>query len=96
MILNEIVLNALKYAYILEEEHKRFFCKSFVEKRKEEADRLHIIFRDYGKGIPENILNFQDGKSLGFRIIRTLVEQRDGELNIRNDKGCVYDLFVEL
>ncbi|WP_171832138.1 histidine kinase dimerization/phosphoacceptor domain -containing protein [Oceanispirochaeta sp. M1] len=95
MIMNEIILNALKYAYNIEDENKKFFCMSRVEKQKGVTDLLHIEFRDYGKGID---LELEDAKneSLGFKIINTLVEQRNGELKIYNDNGCVYELWVEL
>lgn len=95
MIMNEIVLNAMKYAYSLDEEKKPFYCMSRVEKNKEKADRLHILFRDYGKGI-DSTMEDAGQKSLGFKIINTLVQQRNGDLKIYNDKGCVYELWVEL
>lgn len=95
MIMNEIILNALKYAYTIDDQNKRFFCMSRIEKQTEAADRLHIEFRDFGRGID---LEHRDGnrESLGFKIINTLVEQRGGELRIYNDRGCVYELWVDL
>ena len=96
MIMNEIILNALKYAYSIDEKEKRFYCSSRIEKQTESADRLHIEFRDYGKGLNPEEQNENQKSSLGFRIINTLVSQRNGELNIYNDSGCVYKLWVEL
>jgi len=95
MIINEIVLNALKYAYTLEEE-KPFYCCTELEKNKNGDDRLHILFRDYGMGIPENTLESKHSESLGLRIINTLVEQRNGSLEVYNDSGCVYNIIVDL
>lgn len=95
MIMNEIILNALKYAYNFEDKNKKFLCKSNIEKQQDQADRLHIKFKDYGKGIDLEIEN-TNRESLGFKIINTLVEQRNGELKIYNDDGCVYELWVEL
>jgi two-component sensor histidine kinase len=96
MILNEIVLNALKYAYPLEEARKPFLCRTSLEKRRDETDRLHLFFRDFGVGIPDGVIESLEQKSLGFRIIRTLVKQRKGEIHIYNDQGCIYDLSIEL
>lgn len=92
MIMNEIILNALKHAYSIDEKEKHFYCVSRIEKQKECADRLHIEFRDFGKGLEKE----QESSSLGFKIINTLVTQRNGELKVYNDAGCVYSLWVEL
>ena len=96
MIMNEIVLNALKYAYPLDEEIKRFCGKSYIEKRGEQSDLLHVMFRDYGPGIDEEVLEDVERDSLGFRIIRTLTVQRNGSMRVYNDNGCVYEFNVEI
>ncbi len=96
MIMNEIVLNALKYAYPLDDENKKFSAKSFVEKRSDNSDRLHVLFRDYGPGIDEDALGAVEKDSLGFKIIKTLAEQRKGSMRVYNDGGCVYEFYVEI
>jgi two-component sensor histidine kinase len=96
MIMNEIVLNAMKYAYPLEEENKRFYGESHIEKSRDKSDILHVMFRDFGPGIDEEILDDVERGSLGFRIIRTLTAQRNGSVRVYNDDGCVYEFDVEI
>ena len=96
MIMNEIMLNAMKYAYPLDEVNKRFYGNSRIEKQKEKSDILHVLFRDFGPGIDEDALDGIERESLGFRIIRTLTAQRNGSMRVYNDKGCVYEFYVEI
>jgi two-component sensor histidine kinase len=77
LIVNELVTNALKYAY-----GERSDGVTFVRLESGE-DRLTISVRDEGVGLPEGF-NPAQGKGLGMRITRTLASQLDAALEVRN------------
>ena len=86
LILNEILTNAIKYAFPDSKKGKVKFCL----KKKGEGN-LEIIIKDNGVGLPENIAGMEEG-TLGMQLIKLLVDQIEGKLTINSIKGTEYIL----
>jgi len=84
LILNELVSNALKYAF---PETDR--GKVGVELRSEGDGRLALIVRDNGVGLPPEV-NLEAPASLGLRLVRMLTEQLRGTLEVDRDHGTCF------
>lgn len=81
LILNELITNSLKYAFIDFDsggEIKVFF--------KKENGVICFGVEDNGTGIPKEV-NVFNNKSLGMKLVKTLASQIDGEINIDSKIG---------
>ena len=83
LIVNELITNALKYAF---DEKEAGLVKIGL---KEEKGLINLIISDDGKGFPKNI-NFRETSSLGMQLVVSLVEQVDGEILLNSEKGTQY------
>lgn len=88
LILNELVSNSLKYAYPEEEGGE-----IQVEIREEEG-KVFIRVEDFGTGLPKGF-KIEESDSLGLGLVDTLVDQIDGELILKTDKGTKYLIIFE-
>ncbi len=90
LVINEIVSNSLKYAFLPEQKGSvslRFYF---------ENGYYYLLIEDTGIGLPKSI-NFEDPKSLGLLLISMLVEQLEGTIEIDRDNGTTYKIiFPEL
>lgn len=80
LIINELLSNAIKYAFVGRE--KGAVWLKFY--RNESFYYLEVI--DNGVGIPDMAV-VDNGNSLGVKILRALVEQLKGEMDYISDKG---------
>ena len=67
-------------------------CGNSRKKSKSEdfkSTSFILIVSDNGVGIPEN-LNIEDLDSLGFQLVTTLVDQLDGELELKRNNGTEF------
>ncbi|AKB68187.1 PocR ligand-binding domain-containing protein [Methanosarcina mazei] len=94
IIINELVSNSLKYAFpdrdkgeirIKLRREEKGECKSNVCKG---ADFV-LIVSDDGIGISEN-LDIEELDSLGLQLVTSLVDQLDGEFELKRDKGTEF------
>lgn len=76
LILNELVTNALKYAY--PETGKG---EVVVELHESPEGRIRLAVSDQGRGLPE-AFDFRTAKSLGLRIVDVLAKQLGGTLTV--------------
>ena len=51
-----------------------------------------LTVADNGKGIPEEI-EFQNADSLGLQLVNILVEQIDGCIELKRDKGTEFTIW---
>ena len=79
LITNELVTNALKYAFT---DNKSGIIQIMVKKIK--SNTLKLIVRDDGVGLPKGF-NFINNKHLGLTLVRLLSDDLSGELNISGD-----------
>ena len=91
LIVNELIANAVKYAY-----RDRAAGRIWVSVASPGAGQFAISVRDEGEGLPPG---FQPGKSwgLGMRIVKALAEQIKGDLTFRqHDPGTEFIVTAPL
>ena len=79
LIINELVTNSLKHAFEGKKEGIVDISLKCIQ------DDVILSISDDGVGFDTNKININS--SLGLKLVKTLVEQIDGSLNIKNDKG---------
>ncbi len=86
LILNELITNALKYAFA--DGRAGTLRVGFHFQR---PDRLVMSVADDGVGLPPGF-DFERGRSLGLKMIRSLTRQLDGSMTIRREQGVEVSL----
>ncbi|HEX2255505.1 MAG TPA: histidine kinase dimerization/phosphoacceptor domain -containing protein [Afifellaceae bacterium] len=87
LVLNELVTNALKYAY------GSGGGTVWVDLRKAESGEMCLVVRDQGAGLPPDFAA-RRAASLGFRIIDGLMRQLGGRFEAREpQRGAEFALF---
>lgn len=81
LILNELISNALKYAFVNKSEG------TVTVRMEQHEDHYVLEVRDNGIGFPENFKP-EETDSLGIELVQTLAEQLDGELTMVNREGA--------
>ncbi len=83
LIVNELITNALKYAFKGRKTGEVFIGIS------EKGKTLSIRIEDNGVGVPKGF-NYLKTETLGLQLVVTLVEQLDGKLEMKTEKGTKY------
>ncbi len=97
MIVNELVSDSLKYAFLgrNEGEIKIKLFKNELSNDKEElagkTTTYTLIVSDNGVGIPE-IIDFENSDTLGLQLVNILVDQLDGEIELKRDNGTEFSI----
>jgi PAS domain S-box-containing protein len=92
MIVNELVSNSLKYAFIGKDKGEIQIKMQREGIKNEDCSTIFALtISDNGVGIPEN-LDIEDFDSLGFQLVTTLVDQLDGELELKRDNGTEFTI----
>ncbi len=89
IIVNELVTNAMKYAFGGRDHGVITICASL------EGTRATLIFQDNGKGIPESI---DIGKSTGFglQLVALLTKQLKGSIRLERHEGAQFILEFDV
>jgi PAS domain S-box-containing protein len=92
MIINELVSNALKYAF--PDKRKGTITVAFKELN---ASTVKLSVADDGAGLPKNI-DLKNTASLGMQLVTTFVEQLGGEIAVQSepDKGTAFNIQFKL
>ncbi|MBW4495357.1 MAG: PAS domain-containing protein [Oscillatoria princeps RMCB-10] len=91
LLINELISNALKYAFPDGRQGK--ICIEFSEL---EGEQFLLTVRDSGIGFPADI-DFRNTVSLGLRLACSLTEQLDGTIDMERNQGTVFRVkFSEL
>ena len=85
-IINELVSNALKYAFI--DGGKGVL---YISLKPGDGDLLELVVRDTGVGLPPQF-DYQQSTSLGLRLVHTLVQQLRGTLQVSGDGGAEFKM----
>lgn len=89
LILNELITNALKYAYPAG-------SKGEIRIDLEKSDgEIMLCISDDGTGMPDGY-KLKTADSLGIRLVRMLTEQLGGSLNIESKKGTSVSLTFKI
>ncbi|HXB39596.1 MAG TPA: PAS domain S-box protein [Bacteroidia bacterium] len=86
LIINELVSNALKYAFDDGREGTVFITL------KKEKEKIKITVSDNGRGMPENV-NFRNTETLGLQLVTTLTEQINGTITMIRNKGTTFEII---
>jgi two-component sensor histidine kinase len=86
LILNELVTNALKYAYAPDK-----IGEVIVELHESPEGRIRLAVSDYGKGLPPGF-STKNSKSLGLRIVDVLAKQLGGTLTYETGERTTFVL----
>jgi two-component sensor histidine kinase len=87
LILNELVTNALKYAY-----PKGGTGEVIVELTESPEGHIRLAVSDQGLGLPPDF-DFKNAKSLGLRIVDVLAKQLGGRITI--EQGATTSFVLE-
>lgn len=88
LILNELITNSLKHAFIngtgtLE-----------VSLKKLDEEKLELNVKDNGIGLPEN-LDIKNSSSMGLQIVSILTNQLGGELKVRESGSAEFSISFQ-
>ncbi|HMH24063.1 MAG TPA: sensor histidine kinase [Puia sp.] len=86
LILNEIITNAIKYAFPDNPE-----ARIIIKLVKTGTDRLLLYISDNGNGFPAGF-DLEKDSSFGMILIKGLTEDLDGTVSIRSDKGVTIQI----
>lgn len=86
LIINELLTNAFKYAF-----PKGAPGEIHIRLKKEDGEQCFLVVEDNGIGLPEDP-SMNSEKSLGFYIVRILVEQLAGNIKIVREKGTSFQI----
>ena len=89
LIINEIVSNALKYAFVENSEGGEISIAM-----KTSGDYLELKIGDNGKGLPKNI-DYRNTESLGLQLVVTLIDQLSGTIELNTEKGTNYTIMFK-
>jgi PAS domain S-box-containing protein len=84
LIINELVTNALKYAFADNENGDLS-----ISLKKTTDNHYELVIEDSGVGMPEGF-DIMDAKTLGLRIVRILTSQINGTVEVSNNTGVKY------
>jgi two-component sensor histidine kinase len=79
LIINELITNIMKYAFLNQSEGKIILYAS------EKNNIITLIIEDNGSGMPESI-DFKNSKGFGLTIVNMLANQLHGTLRIDREK----------
>ncbi|MDQ1255249.1 MAG: hypothetical protein QG646_4528, partial [Euryarchaeota archaeon] len=100
IIVNELVSNSLKHAFsgrdigeirikLHRDENGEFINREESKSEVSKSTSFVLIVSDNGIGIPED-LNIEDLDSLGLQLVSSLIDQLDGELELKRNNGTEF------
>lgn len=88
LIINELVSNSLKHAFA-----DAPVGENVVEigLTRSDADMITLTVKDNGRGLPKE-LDFFRSKTLGLRLVKILVDQLEGTIDLDTGSGTTYSI----
>jgi two-component sensor histidine kinase len=84
LIVNELLTNAVKYAFTDQDKNNVISIKV-----TEKKGIVEITVADNGLGLPKNF-DVNKTNTLGLQLVSTLTEQLEGKLTVMNDNGAKF------
>ena len=84
LLANELVTNALKYAF-----KNKVEGEIFVSFKRINGINYQLVISDNGIGLPEGF-NIKSSNSLGLMLVNGFIDQLNGKLTIEQDKGTTF------
>ncbi len=88
LLLNEVISNALKYAFIDRDKGRIKIHLSFDES----TNNYNLVLGDNGIGMDQEVFDKEEG-SLGIELIKIFTSQLDGEIERLEDKGTMFRII---
>jgi PAS domain S-box-containing protein len=88
LMVNELISNAIKYAF---PEGRKGEIVIDITKDK---NTISLVVRDNGAGIPADF-DWRNSKSLGIRLVTSLVEQLQGTIELDRTAGTAFNIVVK-
>jgi two-component sensor histidine kinase len=88
LIVNELVSNALKHAFPPAWEDEG---EIVVKLGSSDDGRFQLTVTDNGVGLPSE-LDLEDAESLGLRLVKMLIQQMEGTLELGKDAGTTFSI----
>ena len=89
LLTNELITNALKYAWEGQEG-----VSTIRLRLEQEGDMIKLTIADNGVGLPQEFEDMQSD-TLGLQLVTTLAEQLDAELKVNSNQGTEFQLTFE-
>jgi two-component sensor histidine kinase len=89
LIINEIISNALKYAFV----DKSADCEVVVKMTLVD-ENLILVVGDNGRGLPKEI-DYRNTQSLGLQLVVTLTDQLNGTIEMDSRNGTKYTIIFK-
>lgn len=91
LILNELISNAMKYAFPKDRKGE-----ILIEFLSDENNNFEFIVKDNGIGLSKDI-QLENNKSMGLMLVKTLVNQLMGKINVERNGGTTFKIsFSEI
>lgn len=87
LIINELVSNAFKYAFPTDKKGE-----ITVELNLIDSQYYRLLVSDNGIGLPLNF-DLKNCKSLGLKLVKTVVDQLDGKIQIFSNSGASFEII---
>jgi two-component sensor histidine kinase len=84
LVLNELITNALKYAFPNERQGELAIAMNLTEQGE-----VELSVKDNGVGLPEHF-NIHSTETLGLQLVAGFVRQLQGTLHIKNENGAEF------
>jgi PAS domain S-box-containing protein len=88
LIINELVSNSLKHAF------KEGSDGNIMIKMRKNGETITLIISDNGVGFPKDF-NIEKTSTLGLKLVKTLVNQLEGEMVINAENGTTYEITLK-
>jgi len=85
LIINELISNSLKYAF--PDDNKG----EIQIQLKKQTENIELVYQDNGVGISKDF-DWEKSNTLGLRLVRTLVKQLHGILEVNTEEGIEYKI----
>jgi PAS domain S-box-containing protein len=90
LIVNELVTNSIKHGFPGDTKGMVTICL-----HKDDIGKNHLVIKDDGKGAEK--LDLENSSTLGMELVRTLIDQLEGEISVNTDSGTEIHLsFFDL
>ncbi|MFA7229380.1 MAG: histidine kinase dimerization/phosphoacceptor domain -containing protein, partial [Melioribacteraceae bacterium] len=93
LILNELLTNAFKYAFINDNTGGEAVREIRIEAKKSDG-KIILTVSDNGVGLPKDF-SITESESLGLKLVQNLTEQINGELIIGSDSGASFTIKLK-
>jgi two-component sensor histidine kinase/ligand-binding sensor domain-containing protein len=88
LLINEVISNSLKYAFV-----NREVGNIFIE-LSQHGDNYHMVIGDDGIGIPKDSLQ-KESSTLGLELIKLLSDQLNGEVKLQDRPGTYFEVIFK-